>query len=640
MDGNGSGVTARRVLGGAAAALVAAAIGWGQLGPAPATGAADCASLGQAAHFVAFSHGDFNASPPGGENITGRIAAAGDVTLGGPGSAGVFVGGAAGDTAPTVIAGHDLSAGRSGAGGTLNGGATYGNAVSIAPNFFVTPPATHAPAPFSFDDEFTSLRTLSASLADQPQSSGATVSLNPYSHALELTGTADGLNVFTVSAAQLTQAVGVTITLTKAGATALINVTTDTDLAVSLQYENLSGVSAAHVAWNLALATSLTISNSVSWQGLVLAPNAMVTMASNGQFNGEVIAASIPAANRTLTKVAFTGCLPPPPPPDESLTLTALCVRANGNLTMRLRNTGDRARSGTWVDLGGTDFGDFAVPAHHDLFFDVEDPQAHSVIEATSGTTTVRAAATRDPCQGQITLRLVTTGPAPAGASWDVRLDAGLGGGQVFSLGSGEEHTTTVPGGYVPGAAPIDQVVGGVAYTVSVDDTLGGTATVSLNPVEILDGQHEIVTVTIAFDESGGGPGTWTRPRTWTRTWTWTRGAERAGTAHSSAGRAAAPAGPASGQLLPRNRPGDHLRDHSSPRARGRRHRCGGQGAQRQHRGGRRRRRPRDPAVPPSSGQQRRSGARCHHHARALHEPPAGPLQPGDPEPRGKRDHP
>jgi choice-of-anchor A domain-containing protein len=503
----------RRSLAAATSIAIVAAIGWAQLGPTPASGAADCASLGQAAHFVAFSHGDINASPPGGENITGRIAAAGDVTLGGPGGGGgVFVSGAAGDAAPTVIAGHNLSAGRSGAGGTLSGGATYGNAVSVASNFFVNPAATKLPAPFSFDDEFTSLRTLSASLADHPQSGGATVNLNPSSHALELTGTADGLNVFAVSAAQLTQAAGVTIKLTKAGATALINVTSDTVLTVSLQYMNLSGISAANVAWNFPLATSLTISGPEAWEGLALAPNAKVTMDSNGQFNGQVIAASIPAASRTLTKVAFTGCLPPPPPPsppDESLTLTALCVNADGDLAMRLRNTGDLARTGTWVDqgAGGTDFGQFAVPAHHDLFFDVDNPTAHSVIAATSGQTTVTAPGTAAPCQGQITVRLVTVGPAPAGATWDVGLHAGTGAPQRIGLGSGDEQTVTVPGGYVPGAALIDQVIGGVAYTVTVADTLGGTATVSLNPIEILDGQHEIVTVTIAFEEPGVEPG-------------------------------------------------------------------------------------------------------------------------------------
>ena len=42
-----------------------------------------CASLVNAASFVAFSHGAFNSSRSAGTSITGRIAAAGDVTLDG-----------------------------------------------------------------------------------------------------------------------------------------------------------------------------------------------------------------------------------------------------------------------------------------------------------------------------------------------------------------------------------------------------------------------------------------------------------------------------------------------------------------------------------------------------------------------------
>ena len=66
---------------------------------------------------------------------------------------------------------------------------------------------------------------------------------------------------------------------------------------------NLSGASAATVAWNFALATKVTISGPVAWQGLVLAPNAELDAASNGQIHGQVVGATIPYASRTLTKV-------------------------------------------------------------------------------------------------------------------------------------------------------------------------------------------------------------------------------------------------------------------------------------------------------------------------------------------------
>ena len=56
-----------------------------------------------------------------------------------------------------------------------------------------------------------------------------------------MTGTGTGLNVFTVDAAQLAQAAGIVINLTQPGATALINVTTDTILSIAPMYMNLSG---------------------------------------------------------------------------------------------------------------------------------------------------------------------------------------------------------------------------------------------------------------------------------------------------------------------------------------------------------------------------------------------------------------
>jgi hypothetical protein len=47
------------------------------------------------------------------------------------------------------------------------------------------------------------------------------------------------------------------IDLTKPGATALVNVTTDTDLAVGAQYMNLEGTAtAAGIVWNLPLAST------------------------------------------------------------------------------------------------------------------------------------------------------------------------------------------------------------------------------------------------------------------------------------------------------------------------------------------------------------------------------------------------
>jgi hypothetical protein len=234
----------------------------------------------------------------------------------------------------------------------------------------------------------------------------------------------------------------------------------------------LHNASTATVAWNLPLAAALTISGSVDWQGLVLAPNAAVREETNGQFHGQLIADSIPAFNRDSTRAAFTGCLPPatppepPAPPDETLTLTALCVNANGDLTMRLTNSGDQRREGHWEDLGGPDSGAFDVPAGHVEFFDVQNPTEHSVIRATSGDTTITADGDTRPCEGQITVRLVTVGPAPPGATWTVGLNDGANVSKALTLESGQEDTVTITfeesggsgggGGVTPEPPPVE----------------------------------------------------------------------------------------------------------------------------------------------------------------------------------------
>jgi choice-of-anchor A domain-containing protein len=481
-------------------------------GTAPVAHAADdCASLGDAAQFVVLSDGDFNSSASSGTSVTGRIAAAGDITLDG-----ISVHPATGDTGPTIIAGGNFTGGRTtGAGGSVTGAVTYGGTADIAQNFTISGGASRAAPPFSFDDEFKSLATLSASLADLTQTPGATVNLNPNSFALELTGTGTGLNVFTVTAAQLSQAAGIVINLTQAGATALINVVSDTNVSVAPMYINLSGsATAAGIVWNLPLVTTFAVNRGVAWPGLILAPNASVTGTGHPQLSGQLIAMSVPSSDWVFNKTASTVCLPPPPvppaPPDETLQLTALCVDANGDLDMRLRNTGDRERSGTWTDTGGTDFGAFDVPPGSDLFFIVNNPTAQSVIRATtSDGTTVSADGTLTPCSGQLTVHLVVVGDGPPGQTWVIRVTGGTTGNVVHevTLADGDTQTIDLLGGYTPGVAPIDQVVGGLAFTISEEDAHGAQVTISLNPVEILDGQNEFVTVTNTFASSGGGGG-------------------------------------------------------------------------------------------------------------------------------------
>jgi choice-of-anchor A domain-containing protein len=491
-----SGLAAILVAAGAAAAASSSAR------PA-ATVAHDaaCASLGDAANFAVFSDGAFDASDSSGTTITGRIGAAGDVTLDG-----VTVGPASGDTGPTVIAGGNFTAGQAGRGGTVNGGVRYGGSASVAANFVVNGGLVHASPPFSFSDSFETLKELSSSWGQLGQTAGATVTL-AYG-ALTLTGTGAGLNVFTVSAADLAQASGVVINLTQPGASALINVTTDTDLAVALQYMNFSGsAGASNVVWNLPLATSLSVTRGVLWQGLILAPNASVTAAGRPQLNGELIAATVPGGDWVFNHVLTTACLPEPTPaPEGGLSLKPLCVDGDGNLDMQLENTLDHARAVAWTDLTAGAFGQFEVPAGSDYYFVVPGGSAGSEIQATADATTVRAAGTDKRCRGSITVKLVVVGDAPAGTTWIVRINGGDHGNvdEALTLAAGESGTVSVPGGYQVGAAPIGEVVGGVAYTISEDDAHGADVTISLNPVEILEDQDQFVTVTNTYPAGGG----------------------------------------------------------------------------------------------------------------------------------------
>ena len=169
---------------------------------------------------------------------------------------------------------------------------------------------------------------------------------------------------------------------------------------------------------------------------------------------------------------------------------------------MRLRNTGDRDRDVVWDDLAGPDFGSFVAKGQRDEYFNVRDGGADSRIRVRAdGGTTVTADGTGERCEGDITVTKRTSGPAPPGP-WTIVI-AGTDGQAVRSapVSAGQSVTFDALGGYEPGTAQFGQVVGGIVYTIREPDTLGGTATISHNPVEILTGQHESVTVTNHFPE-------------------------------------------------------------------------------------------------------------------------------------------
>lgn len=254
---------------------------------AAAQTASSCASLGAASSYAIFSAGNVDFTTSSGTSITGQIAAGGDVILDG-----VSVNLGSGESGPAVVAGGSFIGGQAGgAGGTVNGGVRYGTSISLAQNFTVNGGTTQGAPPFSFTSTVTSLQQLSSSLAGMSQTSGATVQVNQYSGALQLTGTGT-VNVFHVTAAQLSQAAGIVIDLTQPGATAVIDVNGGPALSVAPQYMSLSGsATAADIVWNLPNVTSFTVTSGIGWQGTILAPNAAVSATAQAQVNGQLLVA-------------------------------------------------------------------------------------------------------------------------------------------------------------------------------------------------------------------------------------------------------------------------------------------------------------------------------------------------------------
>jgi choice-of-anchor A domain-containing protein len=489
----------------AAAAVAVGGAGARPAGPLaakpPTARAAACFSLGAAEGFAVFSHGKFTAAQVGGTTITGRIAAGSTVTLDG-----AVVRPGPGDEPPTIITGASLSAGRTlGLGGRVDGGVRYAAVLSVAPNFTVSPPRHRLPPPFSFNDEFLALGLLSDRWSELPPTPGATVTFS--NGTLTFRGSSPGLNVFRVGAADVggsaANVSNIAVELPDEDASALINVDTITALTIAPGGLTVTPAGGAdRLIWNLPRATALNVTRGVAWQGLILAPNADVSGSNHPQLEGQLIAKSVPGGEWLITGTPLAVC--PRVPPSHQFELRALCVDPFGNLAMRLRNVGTDAAAVHWDDLGGLGFGDFVARAGRDQFFNVPGGGVHSAIRATAqGITVGPVAGTDQPCAGEITVTKLTAGEAPPGP-WTVQLTGGDGRlTRSARLGPGESVTFDALGGYQPGSARLGQVVGGILYTVSEPDPLGGTATVSHNPVEILTGQYEAVAVLNSYP--GGG---------------------------------------------------------------------------------------------------------------------------------------
>ncbi|HUN71983.1 MAG TPA: choice-of-anchor A family protein [Steroidobacteraceae bacterium] len=148
-------------------------------------------------------------------------------------------------------------------------------------------------------------------------SANGTTSFNSNGDTLTFTGTASGLNVFTVSGATLTSSNTIDISA-PTGSTVLINVT-----GSSASFQNGSvmetGVTDASVLYNFITATSVDLVGSKDPMGSILAPDAGVT-GGFGAMDGQLIAGSY-SGNTQFNEVAFAGNLPSTVPLPASVTL-------------------------------------------------------------------------------------------------------------------------------------------------------------------------------------------------------------------------------------------------------------------------------------------------------------------------------
>ena len=203
-------------------------------------------------------------------------------------------------------------------GAVHDGDATYGG--TLAQTFVAFPQGGvfRQATPLDFAAADSQLRTLSSYYASLPANGTTTVR----NGVITLTGTDPRLDVFSVSGDAVAGASGLAIDA-PTGATVLVNVGGQTLTLANGGFDNLMGVTSAHVLFNFAQATSLTLSN-VNVGGSILAPSAAVnfrpslitgtlvgaSLVSGGQANSGQ-ANSGQANSGQANTTPFTGCLPP-----------------------------------------------------------------------------------------------------------------------------------------------------------------------------------------------------------------------------------------------------------------------------------------------------------------------------------------
>lgn len=253
--------------------------------------------IGPAADFNTFVFGNFTSSNT---DTQGNLAAGGNVNLQNYSVASLISGNAA-----QLVAGGTVTATNGGVGNGQNGVIYTNNATSLTG--FTANGGIQPQNLVDFSAAQSLYQSLSGSLAALAANGSTSVSFGT----LNLTGSATGLNVFTVNGSDITNTNTVNIAV-NAGSTVLINVTGSGQTFQNGQVF-LSGVDAAHVFYNFSDATSLTLAGSKNPFGTIFAPFANVT-GGFGALDGQLVAQSF-NGNIEFHNVQFGGDLPSVPVP-------------------------------------------------------------------------------------------------------------------------------------------------------------------------------------------------------------------------------------------------------------------------------------------------------------------------------------
>lgn len=296
--------------------------------PAGAIAQEDCADPGFVTDYNTFVLGDHRVTN---DSVDGRMAVGRDAFVQQFG-----VGNRLSPDASRVdlVVGRDLVSG--GNARANNGAITYGR--TLTGQISALGSITQADPPFDFSQTFIALRAAQQSWADA--AANGTVTPPEFSYSpIQFTGTDRDVNVFEVSSAVLQSAQVIQIRVPN-GASTLINVTGEAytsgayptvamrfwDGSQYVQFSDTAPNDRVEQArrdllWSFPDANSVQLGPGLDWQGSVLAPRALVTLADNTRFHGTLIAENLEQLG-TATLPGFDGCLPPPCPPVPTPTPT------------------------------------------------------------------------------------------------------------------------------------------------------------------------------------------------------------------------------------------------------------------------------------------------------------------------------